>query len=79
MENLDKVLRVCGITRLSQFEVDNLFVSLSSLFDIPFDMDRWEAEYGDRECEMEVKGSLSVPGRYFMLIYETENKHCFFS
>jgi hypothetical protein len=30
----------------SQFKVDNLSESLSSLFDTPFDMDWWEAEYG---------------------------------
>jgi hypothetical protein len=47
LEILAKAFRVCGITHPSQFKVENLCESLSSLFDTPFYMDRWEAEYGD--------------------------------
>jgi hypothetical protein len=46
LEILAKAFCACGIIHPSQFRVDNLSESLSSLFDTPFDMDRWEAEYG---------------------------------
>jgi hypothetical protein len=41
LEILAKAFRVCGITHPSQFKLDNLSESLSSLFDTPFDMNRW--------------------------------------